>query len=408
MSVIYLDNNATTRVDPRVLDAMLPWFSENYGNASSRTHALGWAAEEAVEAARESIALAIGASSKEIIFTSGATESNNLAIKGALHGNPQRGRHVITVATEHKAVLDAVSALERDGFITTVLPVGQDGLVSVDDIRDAITDQTVLVSVMHANNEIGVVQPIADISAICRERGVLLHTDAAQSLGKIPVNVRELGVDLMSLSAHKVYGPKGIGALYVRRKRTPEGHSPVTLQALIDGGGHERGFRSGTLPVPLCVGFGKAASIACEELEQESSRLHILRSRLWEGLTTHLPDLHLNGHAEHRLPGNLNLSVGYVEGEALLMAMHDIAVSSGSACTSDSLEPSYVLKAIGRSERLAHAAVRFGIGRFNTEADIEHAIRRMVECVQRLRSLSPLWQMVQRGEDPDAVDWTTA
>ncbi len=408
MSVIYLDNNATTRVDPRVLKTMWPWFSDRYGNASSRTHALGWEAEDAVEEARAQLAAAIGASPKEIVFTSGATESNNLAIKGALYKNSQRGNHVVTLSTEHKAVLDAVKALEYEGYLTTVLPVQSDGLIDLNRLDEALTPKTVLVSVMHANNEIGVIQPITEIAALCQAKGVLLHTDAAQSLGKIPLDVNQLGVDLMSLSGHKVYAPKGIGALYVRRAKSSDSRPGVKLRALIDGGGHERGFRSGTLPVPLCVGFGKAAEIAVAGLAEEAVRLEMLRERLWNGLNAELSHLHLNGHPTYRLPGNLNLSVGYVEGEALLMAMSNIAVSSGSACTSDSLEPSYVLRAIGRSERLAHAAVRFGIGRFNTEADIDAAIEKMVASVRRLREVSPLWQMIQRGEDPDAVDWTQA
>jgi cysteine desulfurase len=408
MSVIYLDNNATTRVDPRVLDAMWPWFSERYGNASSRTHAYGWEAEEAVADARKTIADSIGASPKEIVFTSGATESNNLAIKGVMHRNRHRGQHIVTVATEHKAVLDAVHALEKDGFESTILPVDSNGLVDLERLDKAITDTTVLVTVMHANNEIGVIQPISKIASICQAKGALLHTDAAQSLGKIPVNVSELGVDLLSISGHKVYGPKGIGALYIRRAKIGDSRPAIQLRAQIDGGGHERGYRSGTLPVPLCVGLATAISLGTTELEKESARLERLRERLWTGLSNQLDHLHLNGHPKQRLPGNLNLSVGYVEGEALLMAMSDVAVSSGSACTSDSLEPSYVLRAIGRTERLSHSAVRFGIGRFNTQDEIDITIERMVAAVERLRSMSPLWQMVQRGEDPDTVDWTAA
>lgn len=400
---IYLDNHATTRTDPRVLALMLPYFSDVYGNAASRSHAFGWDAEEAVDRAREQVARAIGAQAKEIVFTSGATESNNLALKGAFEASRDGRNHIITVATEHKAVLDSVKALERAGATVTRLAPRKDGLISAADVADAMTDLTLMVSVMHSNNEIGVVQPISEIGGLCRERGVVFHSDVAQSIGKLPFDVSELPVDLASISGHKVYAPKGIGALFVRRKRPR-----LPIEAQIHGGGHERGMRSGTLPVPLIVALGAAMEIAAAERAAESQRVVQLRERLWTGLTAQLSDIHLNGHPEARLPGNLNVSFAYVEGEALLMGLADIAVSSGSACTSASLEPSYVLKAIGLPDLLAHSSIRFGLGRFTTEAEIDYTIDKVVATVARLREMSPLWEMAQKGQDPDSVDWTPA
>lgn len=399
---IYMDNHATTRCDPRVLAAMLPYFSEHYGNAASRTHVFGRTAEEAVDKARAQLANAIGASAdREIVFTSGATESDNLAIKGVAHMYRDKGDHLITVATEHKAVLDAHHALEREGFRTTFLQVGTDGLIRLDDLRAAITDQTILVSVMAVNNEIGVVQPLAEIGKLCKERGVLFFCDAAQAVGKIPVDVEAWHVDLLAFTAHKMYGPKGIGALWVRRK-APR----VRLEPLFHGGGHERGLRSGTLAVPLIVAFGEAAEIAVREQPAESARLLVLRNRLLQGLQGNLDHLYVNGSLEHRSPGSLNVSFAYVEGESLLMGISDIAVSSGSACTSASLEPSYVLKALGVGDELAHTSIRFGLGRFTTEAEVDYAIARVTEVVNRLREMSPLWEMVQEGIDLSTVNWT--
>jgi cysteine desulfurase len=384
---IYMDNHATTPCDPRVVEAMLPYFSEKFGNAASRTHRFGWEAKEAVEEARQQVADLIGASAKEIIFTSGATESNNLAIKGVAEAYRERGNHIITVVTEHRAVLDVCRRLELSGFRITYLRVSADGLISADDVKRAITDETILVSVMLANNEIGVIQPITEIGRICRERGVIFHTDAAQGAGKIPFNVVEACVDLASISSHKLYGPKGIGALYIRRA------SPrIRLVPIIDGGGHERGLRSGTLNVPAIVGFGRACQIAKAEMQVEAERLLGLREKLRRGIMDQLPEVYLNGHPERRLPGNLNLAFGYVEGESLLAALTDIAVSSGAACSSASVEPSHVLKAIGLSDDLAHSSIRFGLGRFNTEEQVEYVIGRLVEVVNRLRETSPLWE----------------
>ncbi|MBX5495324.1 MAG: IscS subfamily cysteine desulfurase [Bryobacteraceae bacterium] len=399
---IYLDNHATTPMDPRVLDAMLPYFTEKFGNAASRNHVFGWQAEEAVEKARKQIADLIGATSKEIIFTSGATESNNLAIKGVAEMYAEKGNHIITVATEHKAVLDTCKHLEKNGYRVTYLPVRQDGLVDLDMLRGAITDKTILVSVMYANNEIGVVQPIAEIGKIVKERGVLFHTDAVQAIGKIPVNVIRDNIDLMSLTAHKLYGPKGVGALYVRRK-----NPRVQLTAQMDGGGHERGMRSGTLNVPGIVGFGKACEICQQEMPEESVRLKALRDRLKDKLLAELDEVYINGSMESRLPHNLNMSFAYVEGESLLMGINDVAVSSGSACTSATLEPSYVLKALGAGDDLAHSSIRFGIGRFNTEEEIDYVANRVVEVVRKLRELSPLYEMVKEGVDLSKVQWTT-
>jgi cysteine desulfurase len=397
---VYMDNHATTPCDPRVFEAMRPYFTEAFGNAASRNHQFGWEAEEAVENARKQVADLIGASPKEIIFTSGATESDNLAIKGVAEMHYEKGDHIITVVTEHKAVLDSCKKLEKRGFKVTYLPVDSLGLISPDDVKNAITDKTILVSVMVANNEIGVIQPIAEIGRICKERGVLFHTDAVQGVGRIPFNVNSANVDLVSISAHKIYGPKGVGALYVRR-RNPR----VTLTPLIDGGGHERGMRSGTLNVTGIVGLGKAAELAGIGLEEEAKRLLFLREKLRKGIMDEMPEVYVNGSLEHRLPGNLNVSFAYVEGESLLMGISDVAVSSGSACTSASLEPSYVLKALGVGEDLAHSSIRFGLGRFNTEEEVDYTIGRVNEAVSRLRELSPLWEMVQEGIDLKSVQW---
>jgi cysteine desulfurase len=388
---IYLDNNATTRTDARVLEAMLPFFTVDYGNAASRHHVFGRRAEEAVEEARSQVADLIAADPREIIFTSGATESDNLALKGVAHMYRTAGDHLVTVATEHKAVLDPCKRLEREGFRVTFLPVDQYGQISAEQVAGALTGQTILVSVMAANNEIGTLQPIADIGRLCKERGVLFHCDAAQAGGKLPIDVNALGVDLLSLSAHKMYGPKGVGALYVRR-RDPR----VRLDPLIDGGGHERGMRSGTLPVPLIVGFGRACVLCQDEMAAEAERLTDLRERLRRGIMDRLDDVFLNGHPAERLPGNLNLSFAYVEGEALLMALKNVAVSSGSACTSANPEPSYVLKALGVSDDLAHGSIRFGLGRFTTAAEIDFVIEEVVRTVNHLRSLSPLYEMARR------------
>ncbi len=398
---IYMDNHATTAVDPRVLEAMLPYFTTIYGNAASKTHVFGRQAEEGVDLAREQLARIIGASSKEIAFTSGATESDNLAIKGAAHMLRSTGKdHLITVRTEHKAVLDSHMALEREGFRVTYLGVGKDGLLSLDELRAAMTPETLLVSVMAVNNEIGVVQPLEQIGALCHEKGALFFCDAAQAVGKIPIDVEAMHIDLLAFTAHKMYGPKGVGALYVRRK-----NPRVRLEPMMHGGGHERGLRSGTLAVPLIVAFGKAAELAQAELPEESARILKLRERLHQGITSQLEHVYLNGHGALRMPGNLNLSFAYVEGESLLMGISDIAVSSGSACTSASLEPSYVLKALGVNEELAHTSIRFGIGRFNTEEEIDYTIRRVVEVATRLRDMSPLWEMVQEGIDLSKITW---
>ncbi len=381
---IYMDNHSTTRTDPRVVEAMLPFFSEHYGNAASRNHVFGWQAEEAVDQARAQIAELINADSKEIIFTSGATESDNLAIKGAAQMLRRQGNHLVTVQTEHHAVLDPCRKLQRDGFEVTFLPVDRFGCLSPQQIANAITERTILVSIMLANNEIGTLQPIAEIGRLCKERKVLLHTDATQAVGKIPVDVETLQVDLLSLSAHKLYGPKGVGALYLRR-RNPH----VRVEPLFDGGGHERGMRSGTLPVPLIVGFGVASALCMKEMTTEAERCRTLRERLYAGLCEQLDSVFLNGHPTERLPGNLNVSFAGVHGEALLMALKNIAVSSGSACTSASVEPSYVLRALGVSDDLAHASIRFGIGRFNTAEEIEYVIEEVSRQVRHLRSLNP-------------------
>jgi cysteine desulfurase len=384
---IYLDNHSTTRTDPRVLEAMWPYFAEHYGNAASRTHVFGWKAAEAVQEARQQVAELVAARPREIIFTSGATESNNLALKGAAAMYHARGDHIVTVQTEHKAVLDPCRRLQQEGFRVTFLPVDRQGLIAPEQVAEAIDDRTILVSVMAANNEIGVLQPIAAIGRLCQERGVLFHTDAAQAAGKIPLDVEEMGIDLLSLSAHKMYGPKGVGALYVRGRRPH-----VRLQPILDGGGHEHGLRSGTLPVPLVVGLGKACTLCRAEMADEASRLLRLRQRLCQGIRTRLVDVTLNGHAEQRLPGNLNLSFGGVKGEALLMALYDVAVSSGSACTSADPEPSYVLRALADDDR-AHSSIRFGLGRFTTEEEVDYVVEAVVRAVSRLRSINPMYEL---------------
>lgn len=380
---IYLDNHATTQTDPRVLEAMLPYFSEKFGNAASRSHQFGWEAEQAVEAAREQIAKLIGASSKEIIFTSGATESDNLAIKGVAEAYGKRGDHIITVATEHKAVLDSCKHLEKHGYRVTYLPVATDGLISLEGLKNAFTDKTILVTIMYANNEIGVLQPVVEIAKLCQERGVLFHSDAVQAIGKIPVDVNRDRIDLMSITAHKLYGPKGVGALYVRSK-----NPRVEIVAQIDGGGHEQGMRSGTLNVPGIVGLGKACEIAINEMPQESRRIATLRDTLKMQLEQNLDDVHVNGSMERRLPGNLSIRFDAVDSESLLMGINDIAVSTGAACTAAKIEPSYVLKASGLTDEEANSTLRFGIGRFNTEAEIDYAAERVIETVRKLRELS--------------------
>jgi cysteine desulfurase len=398
---IYLDHNATTPVDPRVLEAMLPYFGQTFGNAASRSHSFGWTAEAAVDHARETIARFIGASSgKEIVFTSGATESDNLAVKGVAEYYGSRGKHIVTTAIEHKAILDSCKRLEKDGFSVTYVGVSPDGIVDPDDIRRALTCQTVLVSVMLANNEVGTVQPLAEIGKITRERGILFHTDAVQGLGKVDFDVEKTNVDLASLSAHKIYGPKGVGALYIRRKPR------VRLAAQMDGGGHERGNRSGTLNVPGIVGLARACELYESEGASERERVSALRDRLLRRLTTELDLVKLNGHPHHHLPGTLNLSFAYVEGEALMMAIKEIAVSSGSACTSASLEPSYVLRAMGVGDDLAHSSLRFGIGRGNTEEEIDYVAKRVVQEVKRLREMSPLYEMHQEGIDLESIPWS--
>ena len=400
---IYFDNHATTQVDPRVVQAMLPYFTEKFGNAASRNHPFGWAGEEAVENARAQVASLIGATPKEIIFTSGATESDNLMIKGVAEMYREKGNHIITQAIEHKAVLDTCKRLEKDGFEVTYLPVGKDGRVNPEDVRKAITPKTILITIMYANNEIGVINPIQEIGKIAKEHGIFFASDGVQAVGKIPVDVQKDNIDLLAISAHKIYGPKGVGALYVRR-RNPR----VQLAAIIDGGGHERGMRSGTLNVPGIVGLGAACEIAQKEMAEESVRLRKLRDRLKAGLEAKLDEVYINGSLEHRLPNNLNMSFAYVEGESLLMGINDIAVSSGSACTSATLEPSYVLKALGVGEDLAHTSIRFGLGRFNTEEEVDYVTEKMVQVVTKLRELSPLYEMAKEGIDISKVNWQTA
>lgn len=402
---IYLDNNATTRMDERVFEAMRPYFIEHFGNAASRNHDFGWKAEEAVDWARETIARCIGADPKEIVFTSGATESDNLAIKGIAEMYASKGDHIITLTTEHKAVLDTCKALERKGHRVTYLAVGKEGFVDLDMLRDAITDKTVLVTMMHANNEIGVVQDIEAIGKLCHEKGIIFHTDSTQSIGKIPFDVQKMNVDLASLSGHKIYGPKGVGALYVRKK------SPrVKLSSQMDGGGHERGMRSGTLNVPGIVGLAKAVEICIEDMQSDTKRIQAMRDKMWMDFQAELDEIYINGpdpieKPEWRLPGNLNVSFAFVEGEALMMGIKDIAVSSGSACTSASLEPSYVLKALGVGEDLAHTSIRFGIGRFNTQEECDYTVKQVVDAVKHLREMSPLYEMAKMGIDLKSVAW---
>jgi len=400
---IYMDNHATTPVDPRVLDAMLPYFSQKFGNAASRNHSFGWEAEEAVDKARNQIASVINAKSKEIIFTSGATESDNLAIKGVVEFYKDKGNHIITCVTEHKAVLDSCRTLERNGKATvTYLPVDKYGMVDPDAVRAAITDKTVLITLMYANNEIGTIHPVAEIGRIAREKGIVFHCDAVQAVGKIPVDVEHDGIDLLSMSAHKIYGPKGVGAIYVRSKGPR-----VRITPQMDGGGHERGMRSGTLNVTGIVGLGKACEIAQAEMAEETRRMLNLRNKLQAGIFERLDEVYLNGHPTERLPGNLNLSFAYVEGESLLMGISDIAVSSGSACTSATLEPSYVIRALGVDEELAHSSIRFGLGRFNTEDEVGFVTDRVTKEVKRLREMSPLYEMAREGIDLKSVQWKT-
>lgn len=398
---IYMDNHATTPVDPRVLEAMLPYFREDFGNAASRSHVFGWNAEHAVEQAREQVAALIGAAGREMVWTSGATESDNLAIKGAAEFYRDRGNHIITAVTEHKAVLDTCKRLEKAGFEVTYLPVEPDGRVNPQAVAQAMTDKTIVVSIMLANNEVGTINPVAEIGKVVKARGAIFHIDAVQGLGKVPFDVTSSQADLVSLSAHKMYGPKGMGALYVRRKPR------VRITPIIDGGGHERGMRSGTLNVPGIVGFGKAAEIALAEMPEEAKRLLALSERLRLGIEARVSHTVLNGSLEHRLPGSLNLSFAYVEGEALMMALKDVAVSSGSACTSASLEPSYVLRAMGVPMEMAHSSIRFGLGRFNTEEEVDYVIDLVARKVNKLREMSPLWEMAQSGVDIKSIQWAS-
>jgi cysteine desulfurase len=398
---IYMDNHATTPMDPRVFEAMRPYFMEVFGNSASRNHSFGWQAEEATEKARKQIADLIGATAKEIVFTSGATESNNLALKGVAQMYAEKGDHIITAATEHKAILDTCKHLEKEGVRVTYLPVQTNGLVDLDQLRAAMTDKTILVSIMYANNEIGVVQNVREIGKIAKEHGALFHSDATQAVGKIPVDVIRDNIDLMSISAHKMYGPKGVGALYVRR-RNPR----VQLTAQIDGGGHERGMRSGTLNVTGIVGLGEACALAKAEMAEESKRMSYLRDKLKDRLLASLDECYINGTMESRLPNNLNISFAYVEGESLLMGINDIAVSSGSACTSATLEPSYVLKALGAGDDLAHSSIRFGLGRFNSEEEVDYVAEKVIDVVNKLRELSPLYEMHKEGIDLTKVQWT--
>lgn len=396
---IYMDYQSTTPCDPRVVEKMMPYFETFFGNPHSRNHPHGWAAEEGIDLARSQVASLIQADEREIVFTSGATEANNLALKGVAHFYKDKGSHIVTCVTEHKCVLDACRHLEREGFQVTYLPVQTNGLVDLDLLKSSLTPQTILVSIMAVNNEIGVIQPLAEIGKICRDRGIFFHTDAAQALGKMPLDVNAMNIDLMSLSSHKIYGPKGVGALYVRRKPR------VRLVPLINGGGQERGLRSGTLPTPLCVGFGEACYLAGLLMKEESLRIKTLTQRLLEGITSQLSHVYLNGDSVQRIPGNLNLSFAYVEGEGMMMGIKDLSVSSGSACTSASLEPSYVLRALGVEEELAHTSIRFGIGRYTTEDEIDQAIEQVVDAVNRLREMSPLWEMAQEGIDIKTIQW---
>lgn len=398
---IYLDYSATTPVDPRVTEKMIPYLTEIFGNPASRSHSFGWTAEAAVEEARREVAALINADPREIVWTSGATESDNLAIKGAANFYAEsKGKHLITVKTEHKAVLDTMRELERQGFSVTYLDVQENGLIDLETLKAAITPQTSLISVMFVNNEIGVIQPIAEIGEICREKGIIFHVDAAQAAGKLPINLNELKIDLMSLSAHKVYGPKGIGALYVRRKPR------VRLEAQIHGGGHERGMRSGTLPVHQIVGMGEAFKISRLEMSEEIQRVTALRNRLLNGITADMEEVYVNGDLKNRVAGNLNISFNFVEGESMLMALKEIAVSSGSACTSASLEPSYVLRALGRNDELAHSSIRFTLGRFTTEEEVDFTLKLLHEKIGKLRDLSPLWEMFKDGIDLNSIQWS--
>lgn len=399
---IYLDYQSSTPCDPRVVEKMLPYFTEKFGNPHARNHSYGWEAEEAIEIAREQIAAAINADPREVIFTSGATESNNLAIKGVAHFFADKKRHIVTCVTEHKCVLDSCRHLEQEGFQVTYLPVQQNGLLDLNVLEEALTDQTLLVSIMAVHNEIGVIQPIAEIGKICREKGIYFHTDAAQALGRLPLDVNKMNIDLMSLSSHKIYGPKGIGALYIRRSKPR-----IRLHALINGGGQERGMRSGTLPTPLCVGFGEACRLVEAERASEEIRLTALKDRFISAIRRELSDVFLNGDEKQRIPGNLNLSFAYVEGEGLMMGTKELAVSSGSACTSASLEPSYVLRALGVEEELAHTSLRIGMGRFTTEEEIDYAATQIIKSVKRLRQMSPLWEMAQDGIDLKSIKWAT-
>ena len=398
---IYLDNHSTTPMDPRVLDTMLPYFTEKFGNSASRNHAFGWEAEEGVENARKQIARLIHADPKEIVFTSGATESDNLALKGVAEMYHEKGDHIITSSTEHRAVLDTAKTLEaKRGVKVTYLPVDKYGMVDPEDVRKAITDKTVLISIMFANNEIGTLNPVKEIGKVAKEKGVLFHCDATQGVGKVPVNVQEMGIDLMSFTAHKIYGPKGVGALYVRKK-----NPRVRIAAQMDGGGHERGMRSGTLPVPLIVGFGRACELCEQEMTAEGVRLAAMRDHLHANITKALEDVYLNGHPTERLPNNLNVSFAYVEGESLLMGVKEIALSSGSACTSATLEPSYVLRALGVGAELAHSSIRFGLGRFTVVEEVDYAAKRIIETVNKLREMSPLYEMAKEGVDLKNVQW---
>lgn len=399
-SLIYLDNNATTPVDPRVLEAMLPYYKGKFGNAASRNHQYGWEAEDAVETAREQVASLIGASPKEIVWTSGATESNNISIKGGARMYREKGQHIITQVTEHKAVIDPCKYLEQEGFRVTYLPVDKQGRISMDELTEAICDDTILISIMFANNEIGTIQPVSAIGALCKEKGIIFHTDATQAFGKIPIDVNAMGIDLLSCSGHKLYGPKGVGALYVRRRRPR-----VRCEAVLHGGGHERGMRSGTLNVPGIVGLGIAAQLAAESMASEDKRLKGLRDKMWEGLSSKLDEIYINGDLDNGLPNTLNVSFAYVEGESMMMGFENIAVSSGSACTSASLEPSYVLKSLGVGEELAHSSIRFTIGRFNTEEEIDQTIDQVNATITKLREMSPLYEMAQEGIDLSTVEW---
>ncbi|MGZ8394222.1 MAG: IscS subfamily cysteine desulfurase [Nitrospira sp.] len=398
---IYLDNHSTTSMDPRVLESMLPYFTEKFGNSASRNHAFGWEAEEGAENARKQIAKLIHADAKEIVFTSGATESDNLALKGVAEMYHEKGDHIITSATEHRAVLDTAKALEaKRGIKVTYLPVDKFGMVNPEDVRNAITDKTILISIMFANNEIGTINPIKEIGKIAKEKSILFHCDATQGVGKVPIDVQDMGIDLMSFSAHKIYGPKGVGALYVRKK-----NPRVRIAAQMDGGGHERGMRSGTLPVPLIVGFGKACELCEQEMAADGARLSVMRDRLHANITKALEEVYLNGHPTQRLPHNLNISFAYVEGESLLMGCKEIALSSGSACTSATLEPSYVLRALGVGAELAHSSIRFGLGRFTLDEEVDYAGKRIIEVVTKLREMSPLYEMAKEGIDLKSVQW---